>query len=72
MIVERVFCIKPVDDLYVVNRGTGALWEPYDEDDIEGWYIIDPQFYQVMTGEVDFTQVTMDGVLYLTAQWEQT
>ena len=72
MVIERVFRIKPAGDQYFVDRGTGAGWEPYKEGDYEDFYDVDPQFYQVMSDEVDFTHVTMDGVLYLTAQWDQT
>jgi len=60
VIIRRCFIIKSEGGQRWVDRGVGAGWEPYDNDDVDGWYDVDPQFYQCLIGEEEY-EVSMIG-----------
>ena len=69
--IEREFRIRHVGDHHVVDRGTGDGWEPFDEDDIEDFYDVDPQFYQVLIGEHDYEVHMWAQGFLITAEFEE-
>ena len=72
MTITRNFRFKQVGDLTYVDRETGEGWELYDNDAIEDWYGIDPQFYQVLHNSIDYEMTVWAGGIEITAQLETT
>ena len=69
--ILREFRIRQVGDNHIVDRGTGAGWEPYNSEDPDSYYDLDPQFYQCLIGEHDFeVHLWADGLL-ITAEFEE-
>jgi hypothetical protein len=70
--ITRNFTFKQTGDLTYVDREVGAGWELYDNDNIESWYDVDPQFYQVLNNAIDYEMMLWDGGITITAELEVT
>jgi len=70
MTITRNFVFKQLGDLTYVDREVGFGWELYDNDNIEDWYDIDPQFYQVLNNAIDYEMTIWEGGITITATLE--
>ena len=70
MTITRNFVFKQLGDLTYVDREVGFGWELYDNDNIEDWYNIDPQFYQVLNNALDYEMTMWEGGITITATLE--
>jgi len=68
--ITRNFVFKQLGDLTYVDREVGFGWELYDNDNIEDWYDIDPQFYQVLNNALDYEMTVWEGGITITATLE--
>jgi len=62
---------KSEGEQHYIDRGLGDGWEPYDSDDIDHWFSIDPQFYQCLIGEHDFEAHIVGDYFQFIAHFEE-